>query len=53
LIPAGTGLSHHLERRRKKEAVEQQLAALEAESAKATEEKADEPQIFGSVDTDA
>ena len=53
LIPAGTGLSHHLERRRKKEATEQQLNALAAESAAQAEEKEEEPQIFGSTDSES
>jgi DNA-directed RNA polymerase subunit beta' len=31
LIPAGTGLKHHLARRKKKEAIQQQLSSLMAE----------------------
>ncbi len=33
LIPAGTGFKHHMERRKKQEAVQQQLSALAAEAA--------------------
>jgi len=33
LIPAGTGFKHHMERREKQEAVQQQLSALAAEAA--------------------
>ena len=51
LIPAGTGLSHHLERRSKKEVVEKQLAALAAEPVK-TDEKTEEIQIVSSVGSD-
>jgi DNA-directed RNA polymerase subunit beta' len=32
LIPAGTGLSHHIERHRKQEAMQKQLDALQAET---------------------
>ena len=33
LIPAGTGFKHHMDRRKKQEAVQQQLSALAAEAA--------------------
>ncbi len=42
LIPAGTGLTHHLERREKQEALQQQLSSLLAEDDVKTEEVAEE-----------
>ena len=42
LIPAGTGLFHHLERRRKQEAVQNQLDALASESMIATDKASED-----------